>query len=97
MGALRLTLLKRSMRRWALPLRLKTDAPYTQRRQHGRDAGRLSTGRKDKRPLAVTQPDRDGLNMIETADRHRLGTARFRSFDSAALVNEKAASPAVSI
>ena len=52
---------------------------------------------RTRRPLPVTQPERDGLNMIETADRHRLGTARFRSFDSAAAVNEKAASPAVSI
>src|SRR3984893_13343963 len=50
MGALRLTLLKRSMRRWALPLRPKADAPYMQRRQHGRDAGHLSIFMGTSRP-----------------------------------------------
>jgi hypothetical protein len=59
--------------------------------------GNCQLAARTTRPLRVTQLDRDGLNTIETADRHRLGTARFRSFDSAALVNEKAASPAVSI
>src|SRR5580704_13900420 len=74
MGALRLTL-----RRWALPLRPKTDAPYMQRRQHGGDSRPLSTERSNtERSIQSAQYERPRRRDVPDDASHRREDAATR-------------------